>query len=431
MSALLYRDLGMTMAVGRSTGIPVPLGKTVGGTTTINSGTCLRVPDHVLERWRARGDLSLRPEDLAPDFARVEEFIEVVQVPEELLGNSARVVRRGAEAIGLHGTPLRRNARHCKGSGVCCWGCPTEAKRSANVSWIPAAVKAGAQIVTGARVERIDLNGARKRIIAGALTVEADAVVVSAGTLHSPSILWRSGLRHPELGRNVSIHPACKATALFDEEIRGWEGVPQGFGIHDLHREGILFEGIFTPPEFGAFSLPFVGPRLTEVMEQYAHLATFGFMIEDRSVGTLRLAGLRPQLFYEVGRPEIEKLRRGVDVLARIFFAAGAREVFAPLRGFESLRSPDELSRLRAAKLSPPMFELSAFHPLGSCRASADPSRGVLDPELEAHDAQRLFVVDGSVFPSSLGVNPQLTIMAFAQRAARHVHARLNGHPRP
>jgi choline dehydrogenase-like flavoprotein len=87
----------------------------------------------------------------------------------------------------------------------------------------------------------------------------------------------------------------------------------------------------------------------------------------------------------------------------------------------------DELEPLRTAALKPAMFELSAFHPLGSCRASRDPSRGVVDEQLETHDAQRLFVVDGSVFPSSLAVNPQLTIMAFAQRAARHVHDRLSG----
>src|SRR5437879_3932156 len=112
---------------------------------------------------------------------------------------------------------------------------------------------------------------------------------------------------------------------------------------------------------------------------------------------------------------------------ARIFFAAGAREVFGPVAGFESRRSLDDVAALRTGRLSPASFELSAFHPLGSCRASRDPSRGVVDEQLEAHDAQRLFVVDGSVFPSSLAVNPQLTIMAFAQRAARHIDARLSG----
>jgi choline dehydrogenase-like flavoprotein len=417
--------------MGRGAGIPVPLGKAVGGTTTINSGTCLRLPAQVLEHWRTQGDLDLREEDLAPDYARVEEFIEVAEVPEELLGGCARAVRRGAEKLGLHGKPLRRNARHCKGSGVCCFGCPTEAKRSANVSWIPAAVEAGARLVTGARVDRVDLGGGRTRTVhAGELQVEADAVVVAAGTLHTPSLLWRSGIRHPALGRNISIHPACKAGALFDEEIRGWEGVPQGFGIHDLQGEGILFEGIFTPPEFGAFALPFVGERLTEVMERYAHMASFGFLIEDRSTGWLRLSAQRPQLFYQLGRPEIEKLRRGVEVLARIFFAAGACEVFAPVSGFETLRSEEELPRLRAERLSADRFELSAFHPLGSCRASRDPARGVLDPDLESHDAERLFVADGSIFPSSLGVNPQLTIMAFAQRAARQVDGRLSGRAR-
>ena len=154
---------------------------------------------------------------------------------------------------------------------MCCFGCPTDAKRSANVSWVPAAVQAGAQLVTGARADRLDLIGARKRVFAGPLTVEADAVVVSAGTLHTPSLLWRSGLRHPALGRNISIHPACKASALFDEEIRGWEGVPQGFGIHDLHREGILFEGIFTPPEFGAFALPFANQLPLKLSERAKH----------------------------------------------------------------------------------------------------------------------------------------------------------------
>lgn len=427
MAALMYRDLGMTMALSRSAGIPVPLGKAVGGTTTINSGTCFRVPSHVLAHWR--DDLPLSPEELAPDYARVEEFIEVAPVPEELLGNCARVVRRGAEKLGLHGQPLNRNAKYCKGSGVCAFGCPTEAKRSANVSWVPAALKAGAQLYTGAKVQSISI-GRRHVVHAGALEVEADAVVVSAGTLHTPSLLWRSGIRHPALGRNVSIHPACKASALFDEEIRGWEGVPQGFGIHDLHEEGILFEGIFTPPEFGAFALPFVGERLTEVMEQYGRVAAFGFLIEDRSVGVLKLDAPRPMLFYELGKPEIEKLRRGVEMLARIFFAAGAREVYAPVAGFDSLKSLDDIAALKDAKLNPAMFELSAFHPLGSCRASRDPARGVVDTQLEAHDAQRLFVVDGSVFPSSLAVNPQLTIMAFAQRAARHIDARLSGAPR-
>src|ERR1041384_5956109 len=146
MSALLYRDLGMTMALGRSTGIPVPLGKSVGGTTTINSGTCFRVPDHVLERWSQDGDLRVSPQELSPHFDRVEQFIEVTQVPEGVLGNDAR---GGGGGGGGAGAPRGR----------------------------------------GGSVERSARTGAGKRVQPGPLTVEADAVVVSAGTLHTPSLL--------------------------------------------------------------------------------------------------------------------------------------------------------------------------------------------------------------------------------------------------
>src|SRR5205807_2427261 len=165
MTALLYRDLGMTTALGR-VGIPVPVGRAVGGTTLINSGTCFRAPDHVVQHWRDAGDIFITSEELRPHYQRVEAFIDVEAVPEELLGKSAQLIRKGAALLGLHGAPLRRNARHCKGSGVCCWGCPTDAKRSANVTWVPAALEAGARLAAGARVHRVLLDGKRRGVVA-------------------------------------------------------------------------------------------------------------------------------------------------------------------------------------------------------------------------------------------------------------------------
>src|SRR5205085_11251789 len=119
---------------------------------------------HVLAAWKRAGDISITSGDLRPDYERVEEFIDVRPVPEEILGNSAKLIRQGAAKLGMYGQPLRRNARHCQGSGVCCWGCPTDAKRSANVTWIPAALSAGARIAPGVRVDRIERNAARYRV---------------------------------------------------------------------------------------------------------------------------------------------------------------------------------------------------------------------------------------------------------------------------
>lgn len=434
MTALLYRDLGTTTALGR-VGIPVPLSRCVGGTTTINSGTCFRIPEEALARFRAAGDLSLTAEELRPHYERVEKFIDVTAVPEELLGENARLVAAGARTLGLHPAPLLRNFRNCRGSGVCVAGCPTDAKRSANVTWIPAALAAGARLVTGAQALRVGASGRARTITAvrdGApFEITADAVVVAGGTLCTPLLLEQSGVVHPALGRNISLHPATKVAALFDHEVRAWEGVPQGLGILDLLHDGLTFEGIALPPDMGSLGINFVGKQLAETMDNYARLSTFGVMVEDASVGRVRAGPWGSLLLtYQLGAAEVARLQRGIELLCKIYLAAGARELYSPIEGFGVLRGADDVARLARAKVSAQQFELMAVHPLGSCRASRDPARGPVDEQLELHDLQRVFVVDGSVLPGSLGVNPQLTIMALAERASAHIDARLAGGPR-
>ncbi len=437
MSARMYRDLGLTIAFGRP-GIPIPLGKTVGGTTTINSGTCFRVPEKVLEKWRTQFHLSISAEELAPLYDRVEKIIEVQPVPERVLGRNAELVKLGAERIGLHGKPLNRNAASCQGSGLCCFGCPTEAKKSTNVTYVPMALQAGARLITGANVQQVLVEGGQAagvvaRLQTGrTLWVRSEAVVVACGTIYTPNLLRRSGAagKSGQLGRNLSIHPATKVMALFDEDVNGWTGVPQGLWIEDLAEEGIVFEGAFTPPEYGAVGLPFFGPRFVEVMERYTKIGCFGFMVEDQSQGrVLRGVDGKPTILYNVSEKELTKIRKGTEVLCRLFLAAGAKVVYSPLASVEEIRSEAELARL-PERFSPDELELTAFHPLGTCRMGVDERTSVIDPQLEHHQIDRLFVVDGSIFPSSLGRNPQLTIMAFATREAPIIDRRLAGEPR-
>ncbi|MHB8879746.1 MAG: FAD-dependent oxidoreductase [Myxococcaceae bacterium] len=436
MTRLMYRDLGFTVALGRP-GIPIPLGMTVGGTTTINSGTCFRVPEHTLRRWRGAHGLDFTAEGLSPYFERVEKMVHARPMEARVMGNTGRLVSRGAEALGLHAKPLTRNADGCQGSGVCCFGCPEDAKQSMNLSYVPAALAKGATLYTETRAQKVlfekgravgvlaQMGPEKKR-----LKVRAEAVVVAAGTIFTPVFLGDQGIgkRSGQLGRNLSIHPATKVAALFDDEVRCIEGVPQGMYIHDLAEEGIMFEGASLTPDYAAIGLPFYGPKLVEVMEQYRHLASFGLMVEDESQGQVR-KGLdgRPLILYSLKEKELRLLRKGTEILCRLFFKAGARVVFPPLGGLPELRSEDQVNQIRYVPLSPEDFELSAFHPLGTCRMAVDPKLGVIDPDLEAHEADRLFVVDGSIFASSLGVNPQLTIMAFATRAAERIDQRLQG----
>lgn len=436
MSARMYRDLGLTVAFGNP-GIPIPLGKTVGGSTTINSGTCFRVPKKVVEKWQREHQIPISLEDLVPHYERVERIIEVQPVPDRVLGRNAELVKLGAARLGLTGKPLLRNVANCLGSGICCFGCPTEAKKSTNVTYVPLALRAGARLVTAARVERVVVEGGEAAGVLATMNghtlwVRAEKVVVACGSIYTPTLLRRSGLagRSGQLGKNLSIHPAAKVNALFDEEVRGWTGVPQGLWIEDFVDEGIVFEGAFMPPEYGAIGFPFFGPRFVEVMERYVQVATFGFLVEDRSQGRVfEGPDGKPFILYNISTEELGRIRKGLEVLCRIFFAAGARVVYPPLASVEELRSEAEIARLPATVKAHDL-ELTAFHPLGTCRFGVDPRTSVLDLFLEHHQIDGLHVVDGSMFPSSLGRNPQLTIMAFATREAGILNRRLSGEPR-
>jgi choline dehydrogenase-like flavoprotein len=430
MQQKLYRRGGSTFSVG-NVAIPIPLGQTVGGTTTVNSGTCYRTPDRVLHSWqRELGLHELGPEQLAPYFDRVENVLGVEQARAELMGGNGRVIARGCESLGFtkHG-PLKRNAPACDGQGVCCFGCPTDAKRSTNVSYIPLALRAGAELFAAAKMTRVIVEGGRARGIVAktadghVLTVRARAVVIACGSIMTPLVLDHQGLGNAsgQLGKNLSIHPACGTLAEFDEQILPWKGIPQGYSIEELHDEGILYEGAVVPLEMTMGMTSLIGPELTRLAESFDHVASFGFMVEDTSRGSVSSVMGQPVIRYWLSDRDVAHIKRGLDVLAQVYFAAGARRVYSPVAGFEVLESADDLVRLRRANLHAWDLDLSAYHPLGTARMGRDPASSVVGPDHQVHDTRSLYVVDGAAVPSSLGVNPQVTIMALATRAAEKI----------
>ena len=432
MQRKLYRDMGATVALGNCA-IPVPVGRTVGGTTTVNSGTCYRAPARVLRAWRDElGLTDLTDEAMDGHYRRVEEVLGVAPARAELLGGVGRVIARGCDRLGYrrHG-PLLRNAPDCDGQGVCCFGCPSDAKRSTNVSYVPLALRAGAELIHGARVEQILVEGGRATGVVARATggtappvrvrVRARAVVVACGALMTPVLLEQNRLcgGSGQLGRNLSLHPAAACMAEFDEDLAaGGRFIPQGYAIEQFHDEGLLFEGGSTPLDLTMAALPYLGPRLVELGERFDRHAMFGFMIEDSSRGRVRAVRGRPVITYHLGRGDVERLQRGMEILARVFLAAGARRVLPLCHGFDELRGEADLGRLRARRMRARDFDLTAYHPLGTARMGRDPARSVVGPDHQAHDVPGLYVIDGAAVPSSLGVNPQLTIMALATRAA-------------
>lgn len=430
MLARLYRDGGQTLTLG-SPPIGLPLGRGIGGTTLVNSGTCFRTPDRVLDRWATEFGLELDRAALDRCFERVERSLSVARVTPELAGANAEVARRGAARLGWSHDYVARNARGCVGSGVCAYGCPASAKQHTGITYVPRAEAAGATVVTGADVRSIHVEGGRARGVearvmaadgpsagrASALTVDAPLVVVAAGTIHTPPLLERSGLGRGsgQLGRNLSLHPATAAFARMDEVVDMAHGVPQSLYVDEFAAAGIMFEGIAGPPAHAALALPLTGRRHAAAMADYRRLAQFGLMVSDSSRGHVRVVAGRPLIRYDLDDADLGRFRRGLALLRELLEAAGAREVHLPLpAGVEP-----ERARRRDLKLM-------AFHPLGTARADARPTHGVVDGELAVHGVEGVHVADGSVVPSSLGVNPQITIMALATRAAEKIAAKLS-----
>jgi choline dehydrogenase-like flavoprotein len=197
--------------------------------------------------------------------------------------------------------------------------------------------------------------------------------------------------------------------------------------VDQFHKDGILILGASAPLDMGATMFPFVGRRYVDIMEQYDRVASFGVMVEDGPNGRITLAPTgRPIGLYRIGRHERELLARGSAAVARIFLAAGAKAIYTEIHGFDELTTQGDIERMENACPSGFDITMVAFHPLGSCRMGKDPGKSVVDEYCESHDVPGLYVVDGSVVPTSIAVNPQLTIMALATRAAALIGKRFN-----
>ncbi len=427
--AKLYRDAGTTFSVGNAI-IPIPLGRTVGGTTTINSGTCFRTPPSVLARWRDELGLSeFTPEHMQPYFEKVERELGVAEAEAKYLGGVATVIARGCDALGWSHHALARNAPECDGQGVCVFGCPTDAKRSTNVSYVPMALQRAAMLVTGLQVERVLVEGGRAvgveaRCVADGrpLRVRARTVVLACGALLTPALLLRQGLLrgNKALGRNLTIHPAVAASALFDEELRSYEGIPQGYCVDEFADQGMLFEGSTASYEAASMLFSQVGDRLVALVEAYDRVASFGALISERCGGgrVHVLPGGRSLVSYWVSEDVRRRLQQAMVRISEIFLAAGAKEIFPAMKDDSVFRSRSDVAGFAAAKVRAREFMLTASHPLGTCRIGPDVRNSVLDPQHQAHQLPGLFVCDGSAVPTSPSVNPQITIMAMAARVA-------------
>ncbi len=443
----LYQEKGQRATADLA--IAILQGRAVGGSTVVNWATSFRTPDRVLDHWaRAHGVEGLTPAVLAPHFAAVEERLSIREQPLSEVNANNRVLWDGAGKLGWSRNLVRRNVKGCINLGYCGMGCPVDGKTTMPLTYLPDAVQAGARIYAGTRAARLEVSGRRVVAVHGQaldpatdrptgrkVAVRPRAVILAGGAVNTPALLLRSEQNpNGRVGKRTFLHPVVAEVALYPRRIDAWYGAPQSVASHHHADRGPGKVGFFIEcapvhPMLAAISAGGFGHDHQEMMSRLQYgsaligLCIDGFLPEEKG-GTISLRDDgRVRIDYPISDPIWEALREASRALARIHLAAGALAAYSLHEDPVVVRSEADLARLDRAPWKPARVQLFSAHAMGGCAMGKDPQRSVVDSRLKVHWLENAWVVDGSAFPTSLGVNPQETIFALAHWASEHIAA--------
>lgn len=434
----LYQEHGNRATEDLS--IMILQGRSVGGGTTVNWTSSFRTPERTLALWGARhGVRGLDAAALAPHFEAVEKRIDVgTGDPADVNANN-RKLQEGAQKLGWGPQLIHRSVKGCARLGYCGMGCPLDAKRTSRTTFLADAVTAGASVYADCRAVLVETDRGRARaVVAEVLDRAADrprgrfvayarrGVVLAGGAINTPALLLRSktGLDSGQVGRRTFLHPTVPLIAFYDQPIEGFYGPPQSVAVHHFadrgDRVGYFFETAPIHPMLAALAFPGFGDTHRKIVERLPYAqATIALLIDghhEDEGGTVAVSGDgRIKLAYPLSAPLREAAVAALGDMARLQLAAGAREVMTLHETPLSIRSEADLPAIAAAPFGPNHHTMFSAHQMGGAAMGEDPARSVVDSRGRHHQVENLWIADGSVFPTSLGVNPQLSIYALAR----------------
>jgi choline dehydrogenase-like flavoprotein len=436
----LYQDHGNQM---NTTGdLAILQGKCIGGSTVVNAAVCFRPPDQVLQSWAEEHGLDhLSSDALAPYFERVERNLSIHTNGAHEVNRNGRLLIEGARKLGIPAGPTPRNVKSCALSGHCISGCRTDRKQSMLVTYLPWASHLGATILSGTRAETFEVENRRITAVHAVATddsgrakpvrVRAGLVVVAAGAVQTPLLFQRNriGNSSGQIGLNFACHPSLAIFGEHDDDVYAWVGATISAHAGDIEnplRGGYLLEaGMVGPVVTSSWVDGGIGRDFVEFMQRSKNLQAAVTLIHDHNVGRVYLDGDRKQIEYDIDERDFESVREALRGAARMYFAAGARRVYLPTTRRTTIESAGDVdSVIDGLQNGKHMYRLTSYHPQGTMRMGANPAKSVVGPDGRCHDLDNVYVPDASLFPSSLLVNPQLTVYGMASYVADRILAR-------
>lgn len=431
----------------RDKAITILQGRCVGGGTTVNWTSSFRTPTVTLEHWREHyGWQGFSETELEPWFAKMEQRLSIAPWPVAPNENND-ILRRGAAALGIPTAAIRRNVKGCLNIGYCGLGCPTNAKQSMLVTTIPAALEQGALLVSRARAERLvhrrnkvlrlecvalDEQGIHPRPYK--IAIEARYYVLAAGAIGTPALLLRSQVPDPHLqiGRRTFLHPTVATVALMEQSVAGYYGAPQTiYSDHYLDTlpldgpMGFKLEAPPIHPLLASTVLPGHGEAHAVLMRRLPHwqvviaLLRDGFHPESSGGRVLLRNDGSPVLDYPISDYVWQAARRALLASAEIQFAAGAQAVMPVHESATLYRNWPQAQRAIAELVMRPLHSrVVSAHVMGGCAMGPEAKRAAADLTGRYHHLDNVFIFDGSLFPTSIGANPQLSIYGLVAKLA-------------
>lgn len=437
----MYADHG---GQANTTGdVTVLQGACVGGSTVVNAALCFRTPDYYLTLWgKEYGLKNLTPAVLRPYFEKVESNLHIQAVGTGESSVGAELIRRGLDRLGIPPSAARRNVKDCALSGACFAGCASDRKQSMLVTYLPWAVQFGARIHADTRAVKVRANargatGVDAEVVDPAtgqvkakMRVDADIVVLAAGPVQTPILLQRSGLANSsgQVGKNFACHPTLSVTGVFDTAVDDFYGA-----THSLYMDRdtlpdaggyLLLNAVQDPVEASIQADPGTGKPYVAYMSRYRNTIRLISLIHDKNSGEVKWENGVKSIRYDVDDEDFEAMKNGLKTTCKVLFAAGAQKLLLPASSSLEIERTEDVDRvIDALKNEPARYRYTSFHPQGTCRMGADPKTTVVDPHGETHDVKRLYVVDASLLPTSIGYNPSETVYALAHYISDRINA--------